>query len=722
MEWYEQMNAIKYRGLIYLMVLILLGNISSLTGLILHPDLHYFDVEHFIVSGTSCLLVLPLFLVIEWYLRKNQALIVEKKITHKRIVRYGWHLASIWTIIVFASLAWNITIHKQRSAKIALAEAATVFDLNLILYSWAKNLQGIFVPITEKLKPNPYLKDTADHLGTTDSGKPLTLINPEQLLRQLNEIRTPDAGPFSHITSLDPLRPENAPDPWEEAALKTFAQGNDEVHSTEEIDGEKYLRLMRPVLDEPGCLKCHLSPQGSGKNGVRGGISVSIPLTPLIIMSKQDIYTYCMAHGTLWFLGLLGTFLGVKRLSESVRQREEAETTVRSILENMFEGLMTLNEQWWIESCNPAASKMFGYSQEEIPGRHIGFLVKVSANDEESEMLERVESSLLTKAMGAPIELTGERKDGTHFDVEISLSEMYLGEKHLYIAMLRDTTERNMAHEALLASQGRIIKQEKLASLGTMVAGIAHEINNPAQAIRFSMEGLRMNTDYVKILLEELKRYMEVEPTRLAEGRDQIRRMIDEIDIGIVLESIDDIANSNINSVDRIDNIVKSTKRMARSEDVFTLCDLNTIINDAVVLTHNQVKYDLEVVLNLEPELPPFRGMAQEMGQVFMNLIMNARDAIKEKGLAKEEGRITISTYNVKKKKCIEAHFEDNGSGIKKENINRIFDPFFTTKKIGSGTGLGLSLCHRIVETHGGEICVDSEPGKGTIFIVRLFI
>jgi PAS domain S-box-containing protein len=704
------------------MIIVLLGNLSSLTDLIIHPDIHYFDVEHFIVGGTTCLFTLPLFIVLERYLRKHHEIKVEKEISYEGIGRYGWQLASIWTIIVFASLAWNITLHKQRTSKIALVEASTVFDEDLMFYHWAASHQGVFVPISEKVQPNPYLRDIPDHRATTDSGTPLTLVNPEHMIRQVYEMRIKGTGPYGHMTSLDPLRPDNAPDAWETAALKTFEDGNDEVHTVEEINGEKYLRLMRPLPAEPGCLECHPSPQGYRKGDVRGGISVSIPMAPLLTMSKQDIFTFCMAHGTLWFLGLMGTFLGVKRLSESIREREQAEIRVRSIIENMFDGLITLNEEWRIESCNSAASRMFGYSQAEMLGRHIGTLVKTSADERKTEAAEQVVSPQLVKAMGNPIELTGERKDGTSFALEISLSEMFRGPKHLFIAMVRDITERNMAKDALLESQARIIKQEKLASLGTMVAGIAHEINNPSQAISFSMDGLKMNMEYVKKLLKELKQYLAAEPSRLAEERERIRRLMTELDMDLVLEGVEDIANRNIQSVERIDHIVKSTKRMAHSEEVFSSCDLNTIVSDAVVLTHNQVKYDLEIVKNLAPHLPPFQGLAQEMGQVFMNLIMNARDAIKEKGLSKKEGRIVISTSHNVKKKCIEARFEDNGIGIDKDIINKIFDPFFTTKDIGSGTGLGLNLCHRIIDTHGGEIVVESEPGKGACFTVRLFV
>jgi len=718
----REMNPIKYRGLFYLMIIVLLGNLSSLTDLIIHPDIHYFDVEHFIVGGTTCLFTLPLFIVLERYLRKHHEIKVEKEITYEGIGRYGWQLASIWTIIVFASLAWNITLHKQRTSKIALVEASTVFDEDMMFYHWATSHQGVFVPISEKVQPNSYLRDIPDHRATTDSGTPLTLVNPEHMIRQVYEMRIKGTGPYGHMTSLDPLRPDNAPDAWETAALKTFEDGNDEVHTVEEINGEKYLRLMRPMMAEPGCLECHPSPQGYRKGDVRGGISVSIPMAPLLTMSKQDIFTFCMAHGTLWFLGLMGTFLGVKRLSESIREREQAEIRVRSIIENMFDGLITLNEEWRIESCNSAASRMFGYSQAEMLGRHIGTLVKASADERKGEAAEQVVSPQLVKAMGNPIELTGERKDGTSFALEISLSEMFRGPKHLFIAMVRDITERNMAKDALLESQARIIKQEKLASLGTMVAGIAHEINNPSQAISFSMDGLKMNMEYVKKLLRELKQYLAAEPSQLDEERERIRRLMTELDMDLVLEGVEDIANRNIQSVERIDHIVKSTKRMAHSEEVFSSCDLNTIVSDAVVLTHNQVKYDLEIVKNLAPHLPPFQGLAQEMGQVFMNLIMNARDAIKEKGLSKKEGRIIISTSHNVKKKCIEASFEDNGIGIDKDIINKIFDPFFTTKDIGSGTGLGLNLCHRIIDTHGGEIIVESEPGKGACFTVRLFV
>ena len=712
------MNLMKYRGLFYLLIILLMANLSALTDLILHPEIPYFDTEHLIVGGSSALLTLILFAVLES--AQKRPLDLAENIPYARIAPYGWQLAAFWTIIVIASLAWNITLHKQRTIKIALIEAKTVFDKDLIYYRWATGHHGVFVPVSDKTQPNPYLEDIPDYKVTTTSGKHLTLVNPEYMIRQVYEMQTAQYGPYGHITSLDPIRPENAADPWETAALEAFEDGESEVSSIEEIDGEKYLRLMRPMITEAGCLQCH-APQGYELGDIRGGISVSIPMAPLLAISKQDIFTFCLAHGALWLLGLLGIFLGVQRLTISIREREQAETRVRSIIENMFDGLITLDDQGCVESCNSATCRMFAYSPSEMLGKHISSLVRSQAETDSTVPGQPFPSDIM-KALEAPRELLGEKKDGTSFALEISLSEMHLGAKRLHIAMVRDITERNMAKDALLESQARIIKQEKLVSLGTMVAGIAHEINNPAQAISFSMDGLKMNMEYVKELVLELQKYLAADPSKLPEERENIRQLMEELDMDLVLEGVDDIADRNIQSVERIDHIINSTKRMAHSEETFSPCDLNTIVNDAVVLTHNQVKYDLNIDKQLAQNLPAFQGLAQELGQVFMNLIINARDAIKEKGLSPKEGRIVIVTSHNAAKKCLEASFEDNGDGMDPEIINKIFDPFFTTKPVGSGTGLGLNLCHRIIETHGGEIFVTSEPGKGARFTVRLYL
>lgn len=643
------------------------------------------------------------------------------KIKTARLIPYTWGLAALWilmgTIIMAASLIWNINRQKNETIQLATIEARTVYEKDLIYHRWATLHNGVFVPITKTTQPNPYLAHIPGANVTTTAGQELTLVNPEYMIRQVYGMQSRDFEPIEHITSLDPVRPENAADDWETAALESFDNGLDEAISEEEIGGVPYLRFMRPMITEKGCLKCH-AVQGYDEGDIRGGISVAIPLAPLLSIARAHNFASSAAHITFWILGLAGILLGTYWLTLTIRERERMESRTRSIIDNMLDGLITLDDGVTITSFNPAATRLFGYEPEEVIGKSIYTLFRLPEEYRELIGREDYPDEDFILVTETPYELTGLRKDGFMFPVEISLSETQVGEERLTIAMVRDLTSRKGAERALRDSQEHLIKQEKLASLGTMVAGIAHEINNPAQAIGFSMEGLKMNADYVKRFLVEFKKCLVSEAGDLYAKRDHLMDLVEELNMDLVLEDIDDIAERNIESVNRISKIIKSTKRMAHFEDDFTDTDLNTIVNDAVTLTHNQVKYDMNVQLDLAPDLPTFQGMPQELGQVFINLIINARDALREKELTKNEALLIIATRYNKENRQLETSFRDNGTGMKEEIVSRIFDPFFTTKGFGVGTGLGLNLSHMIVEAHGGWIRVESEYGKGTVFTV----
>ena len=645
------------------------------------------------------------------------------KIQSAKLIPFVWGLAVVWvvmgTLITAASLVWNINRQKNETIQLATIEASTVYEKDLIYHRWATQHDGVFVPITENTQPNPYLTHIPGAKVTTTSGEELTLVNPEYMIRQVYGMQTKDSGPIEHITSLDPVRPENSADPWETKALESFDRGEPKAVSVENIGGESYLRYMRPMITEKGCLKCH-AVQGYEVGDIRGGISVAIPLAPLMAIAKEHIFFTTAAHIIFWFLGMAGIFLGTYWLTLTIRDREKMESRTRSIIDNMLDGLITLDENKKIKTFNPAATRLFGYDQEEVIGKNIYTLFRLPDKYKKMKGGDDYREEDFILVTNTPYELIGCQKNGTQFPCEISLSESRQRENYLTIAMVRDLTERKKAEKTLRDSQEYLIKQEKLASLGTMVAGIAHEINNPAQAIGFSMEGLKMNAEYVKKFLKELKKCFTDEKQDLVEKRNQLMEMVEDLDLDLVLDDIDDIAERNIESVIRINKIIKSTKRMAHFEDNFTETDLNSIVNDAVTLTHNQVKYDMSVNTDLAPDLPTFQGMPQELGQVFINLIMNARDALKEKNLTKNEALLVISTRYNRKNRQLEATFEDNGTGIKEEIVSKIFDPFFTTKGFGVGTGLGLNLSHVIVEAHGGYIKVESEYGKGTTFTVLI--
>jgi PAS domain-containing protein len=152
----------------------------------------------------------------------------------------------------------------------------------------------------------------------------LTLINPAYMTRQVLELGAQTNGIQGHITSLKPIRPENAPDPWETAALEAFERGEAERSSIEIFRGEPHLRLMRPFITEKGCLKCHAS-QGYQLGDVRGGVSVSVPMAPLRAVRRDSMLLIAAWHGGIWFLGLVGIGLSYRHLRARVRERKQAE-------------------------------------------------------------------------------------------------------------------------------------------------------------------------------------------------------------------------------------------------------------------------------------------------------------------------------------------------------------------------------------------------------------
>lgn len=185
----------------------------------------------------------------------------------------------LWIVLVTSSffLTWQ---QAQRSAaNMALIEARSSFNKDLVYRRWATMHGGVYVPPTEKTPPNPYLSEIPRRDVETTDGMKLTLINPAYMTRQVHELGQEQYGIRGHITSLNPIRPENRADSWETKALVAFHAGFEEISSIEIMDGQPFLRFMRPMITEAGCLKCHAT-QGYKQGDLRGGISVSVPLAP----------------------------------------------------------------------------------------------------------------------------------------------------------------------------------------------------------------------------------------------------------------------------------------------------------------------------------------------------------------------------------------------------------------------------------------------------------
>lgn len=307
------------------------------------------------------------------------------------------------------------------------------------------------------------------------------------------------------------------------------------------------------------------------------------------------------------------------------------------------------------------------------------------------------------------------------------------GEIFLIGVLARDITKRKRyeeelelqneklkkAYEDLKNSQELIIKQEKLASLGTMFAGIAHEINNPVQAIKFSLDMLEMDVADIIKLLQAIKSISNKD----IDSSLKLQHIIDtskEIGVDDIIDELTSYISDNFKMVERIDTILKSTKRMVHADLSFTDCYIEDIINDSLTLLHNSIKDKVQIEKDIEKDIPKFKGAVQDLSQVFINLIQNATDSIEEKGHNNITGLIKINVVFDRWQEGISISIEDNGTGIKKEIQSKIFDPFFTTKSIGKGTGQGLGICYRVITAHNGKIDFESEVGKGTKFKVWL--
>jgi signal transduction histidine kinase len=268
----------------------------------------------------------------------------------------------------------------------------------------------------------------------------------------------------------------------------------------------------------------------------------------------------------------------------------------------------------------------------------------------------------------------------------------------------------------LKQAQGRLVQSEKLAAIGQLVAGVAHEINNPLAFVTNNVVVLQRDCAALARLLEL---YRIADPTLSAcapEIAAEIRELAERIDLPYTLKSVPELLTRSREGLGRIRQIVGDLREFSRQETVTELqdgVDLNASITSTANLVRGRARdRGVELTTELSP-LPGIVCQASKVNQVVLNLIVNAIDA------CASGGRVTVRTRPAEDG-GVEVEVADNGKGIDPAVRDRIFDPFFTTKPQGQGTGLGLSISHGIVAEHGGTIGVESAPGSGATFVVRL--
>lgn len=242
--------------------------------------------------------------------------------------RYAWGIVLVWSALSGILLVIGIGQARRQAFEQAKAEANGALDKDSAYRNWAAVHGGVYVPLTAGTLPSLYLTNIPERNISTPSGRRLTLVPPPQMTREVYEMAAAGYGQRGHITSLNPLRPENRPDAWEATALQSFNHGGTEYSGTVDMGGEPYFRLMRALITKKECLKCH-AVQGYKEGDVRGGVSVSIPLSPYLSTMRGSVSILAASYGLVWALGLLGFGIGLQRLRRRVRERNLARRALR---------------------------------------------------------------------------------------------------------------------------------------------------------------------------------------------------------------------------------------------------------------------------------------------------------------------------------------------------------------------------------------------------------
>jgi PAS domain S-box-containing protein len=365
-----------------------------------------------------------------------------------------------------------------------------------------------------------------------------------------------------------------------------------------------------------------------------------------------------------------------KRIEEELRETNEF---FRNLIESSVDGIIATDMKGSIFIFNKGAETITGYKAEDVVGKiPIGEFYPKGMAKEVMKKLRSPEFGGVGKL--TPIQLTVLNKAKEPIPIQLSSALVYdrTGKEIASVGIFTDLRPRLNMEKKLQETHLQLVSSEKMASLGKLAAGIAHEINNPLGGILI----------YSSLLMEDLP---ETDPRK-----DDLARIVQE--------------------AGRCKEIVRSLLEFARqTEPRMEPVDINRAITEGLFFLENQALFhNIHIDKHLDPSLPQALGNAGQLKQVFMNIIINAAEAMHG------NGELAITTSASPDGNTVFMEFSDTGEGIPAENLSRIFEPFFTTKDVGKGTGLGLATSYGIIESHGGKISVKSRVGEGATFMIEL--
>ncbi len=389
------------------------------------------------------------------------------------------------------------------------------------------------------------------------------------------------------------------------------------------------------------------------------------------------------------------------RTEEALRK---ANTFLKNILDSSSSiSILSTDLEGTVLFWNKGAENIFGYKADEMVGRQK--IDTLYSDDETKRVTKELSASLLKDREGKSCEIKEITKNGRELCIHLTLSPRLdeNGEIAGILGIGEDITERVQAEEALKNSQEKLYQAQKMDTLGTLVAGMAHEINNPINLIMYNI------SLFQKVwhdCLPVLNQYGGKEPGRKYGG----------LTYDFLEENSDRLLSDMDMAANRVAKIVSDLKNFARQSNVVdkSSMQINTAVENALRLAQTSIrKSGVELAVDLASDLPLLKGNLQNIEQIILNLVINAVQAIDH-----DQGVVRIATGFQNKDRQIFVSITDNGCGVAPDISDKLFDPFVTDKQAEGGTGLGLSVTYSLVNAHDGEIVFQSHKGEGTTFTV----
>lgn len=597
---------------------------------------------------------------------------------------YARILVVMWTAMIIGFLVWEVTEHKRETSEAARIKARAVISKDMYYRRWAAMHGGVYVPVTEVTKPNPYLADIPERDILTPSGRLLTLVNPAYMTRQVHEMSKKEFGVFGHITSLKPVRPENAPDPWEAEALRAFERGEKEVSSLEKIEGQEYMRLMQPFVADKGCLKCH-AKQGYREGDIRGGISVSVPMQRLRAIESEGIKNAATEQGLLWLAGMAVIFLGARRLRKSQEKYSQAANDLEQekiftdhIISSLPGPFYLLNREGRFIRGNNALEALTRRPEESLRGAKA---LSAIHPDDQRQVARGIRK--VFKEGCAEMEARVVTAEGAVRDFNFNGRRMEIAGSAFLVGTGVDITDRKRAEEALRQSRDELEErvQERTSEL------------------------------------QESQRHLQYLSSQLLVSQEEERRRIAQ-------EVHDDLTQSLTAIKHRLEHLLQEAEAEIRPACARLFKVIIPILEQSVDSTRRIQNSLRPPVLDDLGILPAIGWYVREFGKQYPHIQLSSRIEVNEDDIPatlktviyrnlqeamdnvlQHSGANRLGLSLVKSPHLVELHIRDNGLGFDVDKVLAMEQ---------SKPGLGISSMRERTRISGGSFAVESAKGTGT--------